>query len=268
MKYGRRQQCALETLVVMIESLQQMNIQNFGVACFGEKIYPIKMPESVWDDALIAALLSQVSQGYEMASMDADALLFASEALENSNSRGPKKIFILTDGYGSSGVRLAAVLSKLSDMGIDVVAMGIGPEAFFVKECYNKWITATLPHLVPDALTEFSQKAQNTAAGLAGTAGNQKESIDWLKTCLVPGTGAKTVKEVLRSKEQFFPELMKEWSNEREAILQARNRPTSFTVDICFALDCTGSMGPWIDATKQQLKVIKCPIQYFHSLGD
>jgi len=81
MSHGKKQACALETVFLMINALQQMNIYDFAVVLFGENVYPIKMPHLVWDSACTAALISMACQSQEKSTMDADAILFASRLL-------------------------------------------------------------------------------------------------------------------------------------------------------------------------------------------
>lgn len=252
MMNGRKQICALETVFLLIEALRQMNIQNFSAVLFGGAIYPVKLADMEWEDASIAALISLSTCVHEPATMDADALLFAAELLDASNGRGPKKVFMVTDGYGSTGVKLAAALTKLDELGIDVLAMGIGPEAFFVPHCYNKWITAALPQMIPDALERLEDQIQSQARKQAV---NQKDPIDWLRLALLPEGAAESVEEVLLNKTRAFPNLLEAMKTEREVKLKAGNKPTSFTIDICFVVDFTGSMSPWISAVKSLIKV-------------
>ena len=129
MRHGEKRGCALQTVLLLIAALKQMNIEDFSLVLFGQSVYPIKLPDTAWEDVSIAMLLSILQRSVEASSMDADALLFAGSLLEQCCVRGPKKIFVVTDGYGSSGVRLAVALRKLQESGIDVVAMGIGPDA-------------------------------------------------------------------------------------------------------------------------------------------
>ena len=251
MKHGINQTCALETLLLMIGALQQMNIDSFSVVLFAEQIYPIKLPDMAWEDVCIAMLMKTVEQIREPATMDADALLFAAELLESSNSRGPKKIFVMTDGYGSSGVRLAAALSKLEASGIDVLAMSVGPEVSFVKSCYNKWITAAFPHLLPNAIERMESTKQTMASK---ESESHEDSTNWLNLRLLPQSTNESVRAIFEKQERAFSDLTP-MRKEREARLIRGNRPSRLSVDICFCMDCTGSMGRWMKAAAEQIDV-------------
>jgi len=47
---------------------------------------------------------------------------------------------------------------------------------------------------------------------------------------------------------------LKQLQGERELKLQRGNRPSEVTIDLCFVIDCTGSMSPWIAAAKEQIR--------------
>ena len=252
MRHGEKRGCAVQTVLLLIGALKQMNIEDFSLILFGQSVYPVKLPDTTWEDVSIAMLLSILRRSDEPSSMDADALLFAGSLMEQCCVRGPKKIFVVTDGYGSSGVRLAVTLRKLQESGIDVIAMGIGPEEFFLKKCYPKWITAALPQLVPNALESLTERLEGvTEIQIA----SQKDTIDWSTVALLPRGTAETVEEILTNREAVFPDLLKLMQTEREAKLIKGNNPSVLTVDICFALDCSGSMSFWINAAKQQIRV-------------
>ncbi|CAM4825000.1 unnamed protein product [Rotaria magnacalcarata] len=54
-----------------------------------------------------------------------------------------------------------------------------------------------------------------------------------------------------------FGEMIQDLAGEREKILINSGHPLSdVTVDICFCLDCTGSMSRWLSAAKEQMKII------------
>ena len=255
MKHSANQACALETLFLMIGALQQMSIENFCVILFAEQIYPIKLPDMVWEDVCMAMLMKTVEHIHETSTMDADALHFAAELLESSNVRGPKKIFIVTDGYGSSGVRLAAVLTKLEASGIDVLAMSVGPEVSFVRSCYNKWIKAAFPHLLPNAIERMENAIQTVTSKQNAS---HVEPMTWLSLRLLPESSNESVRDILENQEAVFSDLTP-MHQEREARLICGNRPSIFTVDICFCLDCTGSMHKWIKAAIEHIHVRHAP---------
>jgi hypothetical protein len=51
--------------------------------------------------------------------------------------------------------------------------------------------------------------------------------------------------------------MIKDLAGQRELMLMNSGQPPSnITVNICFCLDCTGSMSRWLLAAKEQMKII------------
>jgi len=100
---------SVEALVTIISALIRLNLESFSILLFGERVRIIKSHEMPWDSAAIFTLLSSLSFDAEFASMDADAVECAVALLDRSSQAGPKKVFVLTDGYGSCGLRFAQV---------------------------------------------------------------------------------------------------------------------------------------------------------------
>ena len=106
---GLLAQSAVEALVTIISALSRLSLESFSILLFGERVRIIKSHEMPWDSAAIFTLLSSLSFDAEFASMDADAVECAVAVLDRSSQAGPKKVFVLTDGYGSCGLRFAQV---------------------------------------------------------------------------------------------------------------------------------------------------------------
>ena len=105
---------------------------------------------------------------------------------------------------------------------------------------------------MPNALESLTDRLEGmTEIQIA----SQKDTIDWSTVALLPRGTAETVEEVLSNREAVFPDLLKLMQTEREAKLIKGNRPSVLTVDICFTLDCSGSMSFWLSAAKQQIRV-------------
>ena len=59
--------------------------------------------------ASICLLLSRLQFDVECATFDANAIVLTTRLLENHGVKGPRTMFVITDGYGISGLRLAQV---------------------------------------------------------------------------------------------------------------------------------------------------------------
>ena len=107
--HGQLAQSTIEAAVTIISALLQLDLDSFSVLLFGETVRLIKSSEMPWNRAAIYTFLSQLEFEAEFATLDADAVQCALALLSASSLRGPKKVFVLTDGYGSCGARLAQV---------------------------------------------------------------------------------------------------------------------------------------------------------------
>ena len=100
---------AIETLVCMISALVQIGIDNFAIVTFGQQVRLLKACSMPWDAASIHLLLSSLQFDVECATFDANAIVLTTRLLENFGVKGPRTMFVISDGYGISGPRLAQV---------------------------------------------------------------------------------------------------------------------------------------------------------------
>ena len=107
--HGQLAQASVDVLITIIGALAQLDLESFSILLFGETVRLIKSSDIPWSRAAIFVLLKQLSFDTEFATLDADAIQCALALLTSSNVRGPKKIFVLSDGYGSCGARLSQV---------------------------------------------------------------------------------------------------------------------------------------------------------------
>jgi hypothetical protein len=82
---------------------------------------------ATYTDLILIMLLFCLIAGLQAASMDAEAIQAATAVLmSSSSSRVAKKLFVVTDGYGTSGLALANALSEADQAGIEVVGISVG----------------------------------------------------------------------------------------------------------------------------------------------
>jgi uncharacterized protein YegL len=175
--------CAVEVLLVMLSALAQINLgDSTSIITFGSSVNIIKSEEqSLEDPAVIHTLLSSLRFDDQMASMDGDALRVALDLLSGSAKRTAKKVFVLTDGYGTSGLRLQAELQRAEDLGVDVVAIAVGFDDTNVGHCYPRWVKAALPEALPDALRELYLQDSFSAAAVNALTAADVASSTWGK---------------------------------------------------------------------------------------
>lgn len=250
---GHLAQCSVETLLIFIEALLRMEMQNFSVVLFGRNIYPVKLPDTPWDEITIASLMNKLAHNNELATLDADALEYTLDLLHVTNPMGDRKCFILSDGFGSSGIRLAQVLSRARDEKVEVLALGVGYDRFFLSQCYNKWVTAVLPCAVPQALATFFGQ-QSAPASTPGT-NFVNDCVDWSHLTPTAPDARDATDAILKTQQKVFPDLAKQLRAHRDMRLITGSEPAALSVDLCFVLDTTGSMGPWIKASESRILV-------------
>ena len=186
--------------------------------------------------------------------MDAAAIQAATALLMSSgSSRVAKKLFVITDGYGTSGLSLANALSEAEHAGVEVVGLSVGFDRSHVPLCYQKWVTPALPVALPDALQALytDEPGSSSSTSSRGAAGRE----EWAEIMPVMASAADTVQEVLQQQQNVFGDLVQQLSQQKEAKL-LHAQPDNMSVDVCFCIDVTGSMSGWIEACKAQVQAI------------
>lgn len=250
---GHLAQCALEALLIFVEALLRLDIRNFSVILFGKNIYPIKLPDTPWDEITVASLMSKLCHGGELATLDANALEYTLDLFNVTNPVGDRKCFIFSDGFGSSGIRLAQVLSRARDEKVEILALGVGYDRFFLSQCYNMWVTAVLPCAVPQAVAAFY--GQQGASGSISGSSFVDDCVDWSHLAPTAPDARDATDEILRNQKKVFPNLSEQLRVHRDMRLISGNEPTALNVDLCFVIDTTGSMSGWIQRSAARVMV-------------
>jgi len=102
---GHLARCAVETLVVFISALVRLEIDNFSIVLFGQHVRIVKTDNQEWSPTAILMLLSSLEFN-QTATLDGEALAYTLDLLKFTQARGPKKVFVLSDGVGSCGSKL------------------------------------------------------------------------------------------------------------------------------------------------------------------
>lgn len=240
----------LDTIVGLIAALRKLNLENFGVIVFGRTVRLIKTNEQAWDTLCIYTLMQELRFDRDDDTKDADAIEAAIDLLEHCSTRGEKKIFVLTDGYTNCGSRLSMVQQRAENNGIDLVAMAVGIDQTNLKYVYKRYLQCATPYGLPKALRSLYEQEM------------QMFSPEWPINIPIEENASADVmvKESLfddiKSKK-IYDEMIKDLASERElTLVNSGQAPSNMIVDICFCLDCTGSMSRWLLATKEQMRSI------------
>ncbi|CAF4918941.1 unnamed protein product [Rotaria sp. Silwood1] len=247
-----------EAVIVLTAALRKLDLTQFGIIVFGHEVRLIKSNEQAWDAATIYTLVSELRFDQDEDTKDADAIEAAIDLLSQCSVRGEKKIFILTDGYSNCGNRLAMVQQRAENNGIDLVAMAIGIDPTNLQLIYKRYLQcATVRGLSKALRALFEQEAQIVLSDWAPIQNEKKQTTDDTKDTI----SKDSLFEDIFSKKAFS-DMINELASERELMLMHSGQPPSnITIDICFCLDCTGSMSRWLAAVKGQMHTIMNSIQ-------
>lgn len=253
--YGAAAAAAMEGVVMLVEALNALAIP-WALATFGERVTLIKAEEGEWDAAAAYALLSHLTFDQQAGTQDAAAIDLAVDLLAASHRRGASKVFVITDGLGTTGaLHLARAQARAEQAGVDVVGLGLGPDRTHVPRAYRRWATAALPCDLPRALERlFAADAEGGAGSAAGAAGagvgGGGGGCSFAALLADGAARGLSAEEVLGAHTApVFGDLVRQLGGAAQLKLQ-HCQPDNLTLDVCFVLDATGSMGAWIEACK------------------
>jgi uncharacterized protein YegL len=253
---GHLLDCAMESLVILVEAMLEVGVEHFSVITFGDRVQIVKPEGSEWGPGAILALLSSLDTSKQMCTRDADALSVALALLEASTGHTHKKVFMLTDGYSSSGLRLAQVLKEAQTSDVDVVALAVGMDQMNVEVAYPRWATAVLPSVLPEALRKLFEQESADAKPAPDTTSPEKGQYLSQLRLLRSGDPAATTEEIMRRAREDFASIAGELTKEREIKLERGSAPRKLQIDLLFVVDRTGSMAPILSQVRAQIRTI------------
>ncbi|CAM9111425.1 unnamed protein product [Ectocarpus sp. 13 AM-2016] len=250
---------ALEAFVVLVQGFNEVDV-DFTVILFGENVQVIKVEGQQWDAACVLSLLCRLNTMKQNCTRDAEAIGLAKHLLP---AQGPRKIFVMTDGFTSYGLQLAEVLINCESDGIEVVAVSVGMDTSNVHRMYPRWVTAAVPAALPDALRQLYER-EATGGGESGRATGGAEPYDkgetdmWKAVRIIAANGIDNdkMKEVLADRWDRFRSLQDQLRGEKDMKLVTTDGPGKVTVDIAFVIDSTGSMAPVVNSVRAHMFMI------------
>ncbi|CAF1083647.1 unnamed protein product, partial [Didymodactylos carnosus] len=251
---------SVDILISVCAALNKIGIEDFNVLTFGKQIQLIKSYKQKYDCLFVHHLLNSLKIDGETTLLS-DAIFAATELLQQqssyNNNHGPMFIFALTDGFDKRGSFIQNIIAYAEQRSITVIGIGVGFESNGVSLAFNDWIIAQNPRLLCDALINWSTEQSDGQTPY--------DSFHADKTSTIRGEDGK----MYSTTDEVWTEEMK---THFDAITQNAKRSidltfsnsvhsSPLTVEICFVMDCTGSMGSWITACKQHIKAIADGIQ-------
>jgi uncharacterized protein YegL len=233
-------ECVLQSLFLFISALKRVGVE-FSVITFGEKVRLLKDSQSEWTPTHSWILLSQLTFE-DYSSLDADAINCGVDLL--MTGKGPKTLFLLSDGYGTSGKRLPAALRRAHMESVEVIALAIGMDKFGVSHSYQSWVECALPRYIPDAL-EALFRAEETPTP------SSNDGKKWQELYISSGNNL-TIQQIMA---EHVPAFSEELNSDRNAELRVDESGSTqdLSVDLCFVTDLTGSMAPYAPVAIEQI---------------
>ena len=254
--HGHLEVCLLESVLLFLSGLHQLGFDHFTVLTFGEKVRVLKTEVQPWDAAAMYVLLRQV-KCKQYATRDAVAVELGTLLLRLSAARGPKKLFVFTDGYSSQGMRLTAALKAANEADVEVTGISVGFDRSFVAGCYQRWVTAALPSALPEALSQLYQVDDEALAGPSSTDDEKRaaERAAERVMLMVDGADEKTAAVWKEHNTDAFRQLGHKLHQVTEQQFKdgGDHLPSNFVVDVAFVVDCTGSMKAYLGHCKAQM---------------
>ncbi|CAF4522640.1 unnamed protein product, partial [Didymodactylos carnosus] len=252
---------SVDILLSICAALNKVGIEDFNVLTFGKQVQLIKSYKQNYDRLFIHHLLNALKIDGETTLLS-DAIFLASELLQqqstHNNNHGPMFLFVLTDGYDRRGSFIHRIIAHAEQRSITVIGIGIGLESNGVCLSFNDWIIAQNPRLVCDALINWSNEQSD------GRTPNDSLFHEE-KTSIFRGDDNKlysSTDEVWNEEMQtHFDAITQNTKRTIDLTFSSKVNNTPLTVEICFVMDCTGSMGSWIQACKQHINAIASGIQ-------
>jgi hypothetical protein len=188
----------------------------------------------------------------ELASNDSDAIEYATHLLTHSSNKGPSQIFVFTDGWSSVTSKTRYMIKQAEEKGVHVLGVGLGIQEkdSGLPKNYNSWITCLTPFSLPEALKRWN----------SGEEFFQKKEVDYWE---IEESNSETgFEDIWQKHKNVFQQLHEELEAERSFYIdQETEKGGNFSIDVCFVMDTTGSMQPWINAAKLKIQDIAKQIQ-------
>lgn len=244
---GHLANCVVESLLIFIASMMKIGIENFSIVLFGDCVKVVKTETQQWDSLSIFTLLNNLRFDEQFGTFDAHGIEVALDLLAQSGTRGSKKVFVFTDGYGSNGQMLTRVLKRAENEDVDVVAMSVGFDKSFVSKCYKTWAIAAMPSALGSALQGIYEGEEPLV--------DIRSNDEWSAFLPAVAGAAETTSDVFHNIDlEVFKKSMLD-DRKTEIIIHVGEAPI-VSVDIAIVIDQTGSMKSWLQEIKGEIGLL------------
>ena len=224
------------------------NSIEFNLLTAGSSTTIVKSAAAEWNQ-LSKARVYEAIQFIDDSTNLADAVLYASTLTgKSASSKSGKTMFIITDGYDSAPKKLEMSLSYAESIGIQTIVLGVG---YFTDSFsyFPNYVFVNDPDNLPVALQGFY------SGEAAVDVPESKIEYQIEEERLVDCDGEKlTSLEMIWNKklEMVYEKQVEKTKNALYfAMSPVRSGCNAMSIDLCFVMDTTGSMGCHIDAAKR-----------------
>ena len=150
-------------------------------------------------------------------------------------------------------------------LGVQATAIGVGFEESGVSRAFHRFVTCALPHELPKVplmTLPAVSKCLSQVLRKQREGGFDASKQDALRSSLASGEEG-SFDDVWRKHKSVFENLSRLLEEERSLIVDARTESKScdLVVEVVFVMDCTGSMGAYIEAGKKQIRQIAANVK-------
>ena len=242
---GYLAECALDVLCGLLGALKLLGVPRVAVVLFDDSVRVAKTFGQTWLDSAATLVGALAAPAYDFGSEDAMAIEVSVDLMARAQHSG-RVAFVISDGHSTSGLRLTRALARAEENGVAVVGLAAGPGVPALHEQYGRWAAALLPEKLPEALRIMESGAgKGDEHGVAAWAG-----------LVLDGAEGKGLDQIWKERTPVFGGLLERLRGQREATLVSGGAAGLVAIDVCFVIDVTGSMAPFMGVVCEQLKLL------------
>lgn len=240
-------------LIIFAHTLAELGIHDFTVLSFDNEIRVLKSADTPLDAVTKLALLS-ASPCSGRDTMDGVAILAAVQAMSSSRVAGKKFAFVFTDGFTSARYTLAKALRAAETEQTTVIAVAVGEDDNDVASCYQHYIVCSHVRELPEAIqlwqsggggsVSHSSSHSSGAAGVKDVTSQLFADADHIDYARLQSTLDTTWNALGADIETALT---------LEVVVTPVNQ---IKVDLCFLMDSTYSMEPYINMAREHIRSI------------
>eukprot|EP00698_Gefionella_okellyi_P019860 TRINITY_DN6154_c0_g4_i1.p1 TRINITY_DN6154_c0_g4~~TRINITY_DN6154_c0_g4_i1.p1 ORF type:complete len:1811 (-),score=336.50 TRINITY_DN6154_c0_g4_i1:48-5222(-) len=242
-----------DALFAMIEALSHAPVDLSSQLCIftiGKALKLVKASDQFWDDSCKALLLSATSSATDDETRLAEGIDAVRIYMQGLQTRGTRRLFVLTDGYGSRG-NLAHTLMRCVQASIEVIAIGTGIECSGICSKFQNYVLVPRMFMLAEGLRKYFEHAGKGGGPEIGRLPPLAEESD-----------ETDIRDVFKSPREYFRQECERLHTDITAQSNAEMTSSAgLSLDLLFILDITGSMHPYWAQAKAHIATVAKQIQ-------